>query len=182
MPEKYSDEQTEMLLESIFYDMLSGDFYWRKERPAYHFKNQTGMNIWLGRDSGKRIDGLHQTNKKTPYPRIRFNGYLYLLHKVAWRILHGEWPEAEIDHIDRNGGNNLPTNLRLSDRFQQNQNKAIYKTNKLGIAGVFKLACRKVKWGARYGNTILTYTDDFFEACCVRKAYEYKLDLFHSPV
>jgi hypothetical protein len=181
MTDKYSDERTQILLESIYYDMLTGDFYWRTERPISHFKNQKGMNMWLGRDAGKRIEGLHQTNKKTPYPRIRFNGRLYLLHKVAWRILYGVWPESELDHIDRNGGNNVPTNLRLSNRFQQNQNKAIYKTNKLGIAGVYRLGSKRVRWGVRYGMMTLTFTDDFFEACCVRKAYEHKLALIHSP-
>lgn len=175
-PEKYSEENTKLLLETVWYDMLSGDFYWREGRPLNHFQGTKGRNIWLGRFAGKRIDGVHRTNKKTPYPCVRVGKYLYLLHVVAWRILYGDWPKDQIDHIDRNGGNNVATNLRLADYYIQAQNKNLYSNNKIGIAGIHTSKTRPDLWKVLYSNNYLGRTPDFFEACCWRKREELKYE------
>lgn len=55
------------------------------------------------------------------------NGYTYvttkfktkvLAHRLAWLLHYGEWPEGDVDHIDRNKSNNRIDNLRDVSRSQ----------------------------------------------------------------
>lgn len=47
-------------------------------------------------------------------------------HRVVFAVVHGRWPVLDIDHIDGNGRNNSPANLREVTRTVniQNQRKA----------------------------------------------------------
>lgn len=167
---KYSELNTKKLLESVWYDLLTGEFYWLPDRPLWHFRTEGGRNIWRSKFAGKKIISFNDCNKKTPYPQLTIGTHAYLCHTVAWRILYGVWPDFEIDHIDRNGGNNLPRNLQAADRFIQNQNKDLYKSNRYGVAGIHTYSGNI--WVVKYGNKYLKSTRDFFEACCIRKAFE----------
>ena len=61
----------------------------------------------------------------------RKNGYIYILiegrqllaHRLAWHVMHGEWPAGHIDHIDGNPSNNAIANLRDVDRAGNMQNR-----------------------------------------------------------
>jgi len=56
--------------------------------------------------------------------------------------------------------------------LEQARNKRIYRTNKTGISGIFwdkGLLQWKVKCYGKY----LGIRKDFFEACCLRKSFEY---------
>lgn len=47
------------------------------------------------------------------YRRISINKKAFYEHRVVWALLHGEWPNGFIDHIDGNRSNNKPSNLRV---------------------------------------------------------------------
>jgi hypothetical protein len=55
---------------------------------------------------------------------------------VIWALAHGRWPEAELDHRDRDRRNNRLGNLRLSNRHQQGQN-AVHPTGVTRLAGAY---------------------------------------------
>lgn len=72
------------------------------------------------------------------------NGYLYIkaagrahsCSRLAWQAIHGEIPEGiEIDHIDRDRGNNAIVNLRLASRGANVMNRHI-RPNAQGARGV----------------------------------------------
>jgi hypothetical protein len=65
------------------------------------------------------------------------DGAALLVHRVAWRLMTGEWPTQMVDHIDGNRRNNAWGNLRQTDfsRNAQNMHKAMV-TNKVGLLGV----------------------------------------------
>jgi hypothetical protein len=66
----------------------------------------------------------------------------------VWFLLHGQWPEHDIDHIDGNRANNRPGNLRALSRAQNMQNlKVAHVDSTTRLLGVH-FDARRSKWGA----------------------------------
>lgn len=109
----------EELKKVLNYDPESGELRWLE---------QMGAHVWAGDIAG--------TLRKDGYLMIRFRGNGYLSHRVAYALMTGNWPDGEIDHIDRDKLNNKWSNLRLASRSLQNHNKGDYKNNRTGYKGV----------------------------------------------
>jgi len=65
------------------------------------------------------------------------NGKLYRAHRLVWLYFYGEWPKADIDHINRVKDDNRLENLRDVSRSQNKQNQGASIRNKVGIKGVY---------------------------------------------
>ena len=59
-----------------------------------------------------------------------------MAHHVVWLLIHGEWPDQNIDHIDLDKKNNKPSNLRLCTHQQNMCNKKIRSDSSSGLKGV----------------------------------------------
>jgi hypothetical protein len=57
-------------------------------------------------------------------------------HHISWFLATGTWPLKELDHKDRDGLNNTPSNLREATVFINAQNKGVVCSNTSGIKGV----------------------------------------------
>lgn len=69
------------------------------------------------------------------------------LHRAAWAITHGEWPNGSIDHINGNKSDNRIANLRVVTNSQNKQNITKPENNTSGLMGVsFHKA--SMKWRA----------------------------------
>lgn len=102
---------------------------------------------------GRKVGGVFQPRKGTPYLRMRFDGHNFLLHRVAWLLMTGEWPRGEVDHADGNGLNNVWANLRLASRSEQCRNVKAASTNATGVVGVsFHRATEKYMARGRSGG------------------------------
>lgn len=69
------------------------------------------------------------------YRKLSVDGREYLVHRVAWLIVTGEWPECEIDHINGDPSDNRLDNLREATRAENCQNLA-WSGNAAGAPGV----------------------------------------------
>ena len=89
------------------------------------------------------------------YVRIQIDGYCYLAHRLAYFYMTDKWPTEMIDHWDLDGTNNCWSNLRPASRSQNGANGNAYRSNQLGIKGVFQkgnrfIASIKVNGKQRY--------------------------------
>lgn len=107
--------------------MITADYV----RTLLNYDPETGIFSWTDK-AYKNVKG-----KKAGYPnankylKIRINYKQYSLHRIAWLIVYGVWPENQIDHIDGNRQNNKIANLRdVSGSMNQH--------NRKGFMGVVK--------------------------------------------
>lgn len=104
------------------YDPVTGLLHWKVRR------NQTAV---VGAVAG------HKANCRGKlYYRVRIDSHLIMGHWVVWAMVHGAWPEDQIDHQDGDGLNNRPGNIKVASQAINNKNASIRKDNKTGVCGV----------------------------------------------
>jgi hypothetical protein len=159
-------------------------------RELLSYEPETGVLTWKPRDrkwfSSDRI--WRSWNAKfanTPAGSQRADGYIhvgllnrkYWAHRLAWLIVRGEWPDADIDHIDGRPSNNKWDNLRDVDRSRNLKNAKRRKDNTSGCTGV-SWHRGEQKWRACIhrgrGTISLGYFKNFDAAVAARKAAECK--------
>jgi len=107
------------LLELLNYNPITGEFRWNSGRIAGTIVSKGGRS------------------KDYCVRRIRIKKNDYLEHRLAWFYMKGEWPEKEIDHKNRISTDNRWINLRMANRFINNQNRIkARKDSKTGCLGV----------------------------------------------
>ena len=131
----------------------------------------TGVLSWL-------IDAAHNVKKgsevKTKntggYLVFRYQGTLYLAHRVCWLLHTGEWPCEMLDHINGDKADNRAVNLREVGATGNAQNMKKYYTNTSGQPGVSTDV--RGKWTVRLGKIHLGTHADYDKAVAIRKAAE----------
>lgn len=58
------------------------------------------------------------------YLRVAMDGKHMNAHRVAWAIYYGDWPDGDIDHINRIPNDNRIANLRLASKSENGANTA----------------------------------------------------------
>lgn len=109
----------ERLRELMDYDPGTGLFRWRVRRVGVRFDKSPGRPAGNG------------------YTQITVAGETHLAHRLAWLYMTGEWPKAQIDHIDGNRANNALINLRECSARQNHWNKRTLGNNKSGLKGAW---------------------------------------------
>jgi hypothetical protein len=87
------------------------------------------------------------TSDGAGYLRISIDRRRYRAHRLAWLYVHGEFPSAEIDHINRVRSDNRLLNLRAATKSENQQNTTTKVNNISGVKGVHWSKCAK-KWQA----------------------------------
>lgn len=124
----------ERLREVLYYDQETGVFTW---------KVNIGQRARVGAVAGSLNSG--------GYLVIGVGGRQYKAHRLAWLYVHGVWPEAEIDHMDRNQTNNALSNLRPATHKQNCENRGMRNDNSSGYTGVYWHE-KTQKWQAGIGH------------------------------
>lgn len=102
-----------------------------------NYDPETGVFTHKARRCGVTVGSVAgSVDRGHGYSRIKIDERLYLAHRLAWLYVYGEWPAQQIDHRDRDRGNNRINNLRCATASENMFNKPIYKNNSSGAKGV----------------------------------------------
>lgn len=161
----------EELREIVDYDALTGALSWRL-RPRHFFSCDRDWSTWNTRYAGKPA---FSTRWKNGYLAGHLFKKTLLAHRVAWALLTGSWPEAQIDHINGRRADNRASNLRSVSPLQNQQNVKQRQDNTSGTKGVDFKKNTQV-WRARMRengrDVLLGYFTDKESAIAARKAAE----------
>lgn len=150
-------------------------------RQHVRYNPETGI---LHRVRPARNSPAGPVGGKTPtgHMRVMICSKRLLVHRVAFALMVGRWPQGEIDHIDGDPTNNKWENLRDVSRKENLKNKSRPADNTSGVIGVSWIKSRH-KWRARISvdgdYKFLGAFDDFNDAVKARLAAERKFG-FHE--
>lgn len=170
-------------------------------RELLNYNPQTGALTWKSRavecfrEIGKRpAEYLHQSwntkyagkaagsVRRDGYATVVIDGEHYKLHRVIWKIATGEEPQ-QIDHINRDQGDNRFENLRDVAPKINSRNRGMWSHNTSGVTGI-EFHSRDEVWTAKLGlHGKQIYLGSFKtrdEAIAARLASEVVRDHFES--
>jgi hypothetical protein len=105
-------------------------------RQVLRYDPVLGRFFWAAKRRGKQIGQQAGSFDAHGYGQIRIDGALYKEHRLVWAYVTGEWPTAQIDHINHDRRDNRFENLRLADNVENHRNRPMQRNNTTGIAGV----------------------------------------------
>ena len=122
-------------------DSCNGRIWWRPrgrdEFACYRLWRSFNAQ-YAGREAGYVRDG---------YWEVKYKGEKYAVHRIIYQLVNNVvLGVKEVDHIDGDGLNNRPGNLRMATDVQNAQNRKCPSNNKLLIKGVqAELYCAKYR-------------------------------------
>lgn len=104
----------------------------------YHYDKETGNFIRKNNGGfGTKKGDIAGTVKDNGYVCIDINGKKIYAHRLAIAFTTGEFPDCEVDHINRDKTDNRLCNLRVVTAFDNSKNKGMQSNNKSGVTGVY---------------------------------------------
>ena len=152
---KETPENKALVLASLSYDSLTGEFRWKTAR-----KN--------GRESGSVAGCLHHSG----YFLISVDRIKFPCQRLAWLFHTGDWPNGHIDHINMDKSDNRICNLREATHSQNAFNTPRPPSNTSGFKGVSwygraqKYRAQITAYGKRH------YLGLFDDPCLAHEAYK----------
>lgn len=162
------------------YDPYSGVLTWR-DRPRSHFATEHGQRIFSARCAGRAADHVSSGG----YLCASINGQPHRVHRIAWAMHTGAWPENFIDHINGIKHDNRIANLRDVSCAVNNLGHVRNRNNTSGWTGI-SWSKEAGKWhayiGVGYGRVNLGKFHSLDDAIAARKKAnkEYGFSTFHG--
>lgn len=110
----------ERLAESVEYNPRTGGFVWRV-RPEGHFDTAAKAARWNGKFAGK---AAFTSQCPRGYYRGMLDQRMIYAHRAAVALTRGDWPSQQVDHINRDKGDNTILNLRTVTHSENRRNTA----------------------------------------------------------
>lgn len=116
------------------------------------YEPNSGRVTWTQR-RGKAIPGKQAgTLDKDGYLQAVVLGRPVKVHRLAWFMHFGVWPDGEIDHINGCRTDNKISNLRVVSRMRNCQNLHKLAKNETGFPGVAKQSTGKFGAKVKFDN------------------------------
>lgn len=125
------------------------------------YDSRTGIFTWKVNRGGAAKAGEIAGTDLQGYIRIRVSGGFFLAHRLAWFYETGEWPDKDIDHINRALSDNRISNLRLCTNSENMANKKTQYNNKAGLKGA-SWDKKSKKWKSQIAKDGKKYHLGFF--------------------
>lgn len=112
------------------------------------YEPTTGVLTWI-RPLNSRVakpGDVAGTVLKTGYVYVGVHGRKYMAHRLACLWMTGEWPTAEIDHVNGEKADNRWSNLRDVTRTVNNQN--ILRAKGQSASGLLGVKKHGTRWQA----------------------------------
>ena len=103
-------------------------------RELLNYDPVTGVFTWIVARGSHKPGAV--AGRKHGYVNIMIDGRMYKAHRLAWLYVTGEWPEADIDHVNMNKRDNRFYNLREATRSQNRMHTGAHADSKSGAKGV----------------------------------------------
>jgi len=133
-----------------------------------HYDPETGHFTWKVVTANRVKKGaVAGHNDVHGYISISLHSVRYRAHRLAWMYITGEWPEDQIDHINRIRNDNRFCNIRA---VTQRQNMANMKNNN-SFVGVW-LCKTSQRWYAQLDHKHVGCFVTHYAACYARWAAE----------
>lgn len=136
-----ADITPELCRQLLRYDPETGKLFWLP-RPSSMYHDtpclggvrtaQWAADCWNAKYAGKEAF----TALSQGYHIGTILGLMMKAHRVAWAIVHGDWPSQHIDHINGERSDNRIGNLRDVPNIENHRNEGRSKNNKSGVNGV----------------------------------------------
>lgn len=166
----------EVIRQLLRYEPETGKLFWLPRGPEWFEPGR-----WTAVQQAARFNTRHAGREA--FTAVDGKGYLCGMvlnhlcraHRVIIAISFGEWPAADVDHINGDRKDNRLKNLRAVPHAGNMKNAARRYDNTSGCVGVSWHKARK-KWrayiAAPAGVTHLGYFDDLVEAADARAVAE----------
>ena len=133
----------ETLRQLLDYDAESGLLFWRPRSPEMFKDNDLRIcNTWNTRYAGKEALCHIDANG---YKTGSVAGVSLKAHRLIWKLVFGQEPVGQIDHVNGVRHDNRLANLRLVDQSTNQRNAGLRSDNKTGHAGVFVSRTGKIR-------------------------------------
>lgn len=109
---------------------------YKQVRELLSYCPHTGEVSWRVCGTGRRKDRKAGTKTSGGYIRVGVLGKSYMVHRLAWLLHYGQWPNGLIDHANGIRDDNRIVNLRDVTRRGNAQNRKSHKDKLHGIARV----------------------------------------------
>jgi hypothetical protein len=121
----------ERLRELFKYDPETGKLFWRVRKSS---------GVQVGQEAGCIL----RSSANLVYRQVCVDNHVTGVHRIIYTMLNGPIkPSLMIDHIDGDGLNNRPNNLRAVSRHLNGRNTIQHKNNTSGFNGVHRRIDRK---------------------------------------
>ena len=105
-------------------------------RELFHYDPETGAFVRRVRVGRYQVgEEAGSVSKVSGYREIGVDGRLYLAHRLAWTMVHGE-PPKYIDHANGDRADNRIANLRAATNSQNMGNCRGHKDSAVPLKGV----------------------------------------------